>query len=1092
MTTTTSCPGPEALAALAERRLAGEQARAVEEHVAGCERCFETYREMLESLFPAVDVPAPVEPKRQPQRRWTWVAAAAAAAVLVTAALVVVLRERSSSGLAELVAAVGQRRLVEPRLSGGFAYAPLASPSRGPGELDRSDPADWKIFEAAARVDERAREPEASADDRRALALAHLLLHNADRAIEQLEAVLESAPRDARLLSDLAAAHLVRADREDRPLDRTVAIDLAARAVERDPDLLEARFNLALALEKLETAGRTEGEPGRAPRAVAAWRDYLIRDAGSPWATEAKERLARLEASVSDARVRGDPSGAWSRLVEDLLPRWIDSSPPERAARLEAALALAAALDRSSGGTLGAEVAASMQDGSAARWAAGVEQYRKGKQEYERGRIGEAALAFAAAFAALDRAGSPLATHARLYTAITDYYAGKLDLAESRLAEVDQSTTARRDPLLAARVCWMQGLVRGVRGDLGTSLLRYREALLGFERAGDHGNAASVHFLLAENLDLLGDAEEAWGHRGRALDLEHLAPRALQRSIETDAARAALARELPWAAQALFGPALDERDVEPQEAIESQLMGAQIEARLGDTADARDQVRKARARLTEIDDPDLSARYEAEVRQVEGLLQSDADGSDAVASLGAALAYFESTDAGARVPSLHLAIGRVLERQGRAEDARAHYESGVRALEQAGATVAEETRRVGLLAGSAGLFDAAVRLEAERFKRPDAAFAYAERARAVELAYVGPGDPQALAEQIPEGVGVLYFAAVEDRLLRWVIADRRVRFLSSVVAEEFVDRSIDRLEVALARGDDAEARRASAALFELLVRPAEEALPARGTLWVVPDGRIHHVPFAALYDERTGRYLVERFAVAVAPSAALLGAERPPVAGPRRWLVVGDPSFDRTLFPQLEALPESGREATALASMHSGATLLAGTAATGPRFLREIERASLVHYAGHALPNERFPLLSGLILAPAPDGSHSGLVQGFELRRSHLRPDAIVVLAACRSAREIAGGATGTSSLAGALVAAGAREVVGSLWNIADGEGRDLLLRFHQELRERGSAIEALRAAQLDRLAQGESPRAWGAYQVIGRIQVRSKGEETS
>jgi CHAT domain-containing protein len=1076
----THCPGPEPLAALAERSLTGEEARALERHVAHCESCFATYREMLEfacEMAASVTVAPAPEPRRF--RHPVWLAAAAAVVVLFTAIVWIAVRDRAANPLADLVAAVGPRRLVEPRLSGGFAYAPLAAASRGTGELDRSDPSNWKIYEAAAKA--------ASADDRRALALAHLVLQNSDAAIEQLERLLEGSPGDARLLSDLAAAHLVRADREDRALDRAKAIDLASRAVERDANLLEARFNLALALEKLETAGRREGEPGAAPRAVAAWRDYLAHDTSSPWATEARDRLARLEARASAARVGGDPTSAWNDLVENLLPRWIGSSPPERATRLDAAIDLAATLDRTTGGSSASTLVASMRDGSAARWASGVEQYRSGKEQYESGRYTVAARAFAAAFQVFDAAKSPLAPYALLYVGITDYYAGRLDLAEQRFEQVGDSASALRDPLLQGRVRWMQGLVRGVRGDFGTSLKRYREALAAFERAGDHGSAASLHFLLAEDLDLLGDAEEAWAQRGRALDLARLAPAGLRVSIASDAARAALARDLPWTARSLFAAVLGDAESTPASWVENQLMSAQIESRLGDMNEARDRLRGARTRLHDIGDADLEARYTAFLNQAEGLMQNDPT------RLESALGYFASVDAEARLPGLHLAIGRALEKQNRDDEARAHYESGVRALERSGSFMNDETRRVGLLSESEGLFEAAERLEIDRFERPDAAFALAERARAVELANRAlAARPSVLAERLPVDVAILYFATFEDRLLRWVIAGERVRFLPSQVARATVARSVEAWENAVTRRDDDGMRRAAGELYEILVRPVEEALPERGTLWVVPDGPLHQVPFAALYDARTAHYLVERYAIAVAPSAALQGSEHSPAAGSERALVLGDPAFDRTLFPKLEELPAAEREARAIASLYIGATLLTGSAATGPRFLAEVEQASLVHYAGHAITNDRFPLLSGLVLAPGQKGSHSGFVQGFELRRLHLRPDAIVVLAACRSAQDPARGTTGTASLAGALLVAGAREVVGSLWNVDDRESAALLLGLHREIEEHTSAIAALRRAQLDRLAAGESPRAWAAYQVIGRIPVRRDEEETS
>jgi hypothetical protein len=84
------------------------------------------------------------------------------------------------------------------------------------------------------------------------------------------------------LLNDLSAALSNRAIDKRRPIpDAVEAVRCADRAwrIGRTP---EAAWNRAVAIEALN---------GRA-RAMPAWHDYLAIDATSPWAAEARKRLA--------------------------------------------------------------------------------------------------------------------------------------------------------------------------------------------------------------------------------------------------------------------------------------------------------------------------------------------------------------------------------------------------------------------------------------------------------------------------------------------------------------------------------------------------------------------------------------------------------------------------------------------------------------------------------------------------------------------------------------------------------------------------------------------------------------------------------
>jgi hypothetical protein len=123
--------------------------------------------------------------------------------------------------------------------------------------------------------------------------VANLLLGNNDAAIETMhEALLaETGQRnvasaidesnDVPLLDDLSAALSNRAASQRQLADSVEAVRCAERAwrIGRTP---EAAWNRAVAIEALN------GPKG----ARTAWHDYLAIDPSSPWADEARKRLA--------------------------------------------------------------------------------------------------------------------------------------------------------------------------------------------------------------------------------------------------------------------------------------------------------------------------------------------------------------------------------------------------------------------------------------------------------------------------------------------------------------------------------------------------------------------------------------------------------------------------------------------------------------------------------------------------------------------------------------------------------------------------------------------------------------------------------
>src|SRR5205814_5212954 len=95
--------------------------------------------------------------------------------------------------------------------------------------------------------------------------------------------------------------------------------------------------------------------------------------------------------------------------------------------------------------------------------------------------------------------------------------------------------------------------------------------------------------------------------------------------------------------------------------------------------------------------------------------------------------------------------------------------------------------------------------------------------------------------------------------------------------------------------------------YQQLIAPVH-AWMRQPKLILIPHGVLHYVPFAALHDHATDRYLIDDFTITYAPSASalrFLRAIESPVDGDA--LVLGDPA---TTFGKL---PGAAQEATAVA-----------------------------------------------------------------------------------------------------------------------------------------------------------------------------------
>jgi CHAT domain-containing protein len=270
-------------------------------------------------------------------------------------------------------------------------------------------------------------------------------------------------------------------------------------------------------------------------------------------------------------------------------------------------------------------------------------------------------------------------------------------------------------------------------------------------------------------------------------------------------------------------------------------------------------------------------------------------------------------------------------------------------------------------------------------------------------------------------------------------------------------------------------------LHELLVEPARRSGMLAGVrrLVIVPNGMLAYLPFAALLDSVSARFLVQDFTLLTLPSAAALVAIRERHALPA-------PGLAAVLAPAPSALPATSREASAVAQSLPHAELLTGLAATEPRLRSKLAAAGVVHLATHAELNSLNPMFSWLETAPGSGGdpTDDGRLEVHEILGLRVG-SSLVFLSGCETGL---GTASGTSfnvgedftTLAQAFLYAGARDVIATLWRVDDEGAAALAERFYRRV-DSGPAV-ALAMAQRELLADSRyrAPFYWAGYTLAG------------
>ena len=143
----------------------------------------------------------------------------------------------------------------------------------------------------------------------------------------------------------------------------------------------------------------------------------------------------------------------------------------------------------------------------------------------------------------------------------------------------------------------------------------------------------------------------------------------------------------------------------------------------------------------------------------------------------------------------------------------------------------------------------------------------------------------------------------------------------------------------------------------------------------------------------------------------------------------------------------------------------------------------LLHLATHAVADVMSPARSRILFSPARADDGADFLFLKEVYDLDLRGVDLATLSACDSERGKLVRGEGPQAFSRALLSAGARATVTTLWRVSDEPTRDFMKQFYFELNRGETKGQALRLAKLRFLRSGSAlahPRYWAAFVLIG------------
>ena len=383
---------------------------------------------------------------------------------------------------------------------------------------------------------------------------------------------------------------------------------------------------------------------------------------------------------------------------------------------------------------------------------------------------------------------------------------------------------------------------------------------------------------------------------------------------------------------------------------------------------------------------------------------------------------------------------------------------------------------------------ASIRTELEGARRAyDDAYRDAREQLGVDAPLLGIGETSLvdIQQALMPGEALIEYLVSEDRLWVVVVTESGVAPVSTAIDTEVLAGRvrIARDLVASPQNDQEIIGPVMGELHEVLLGQARRSGLLAGTrlLTLVPHTVLNYLPFAALVDPTTSRYLIEDFDVRYLPSAAalpVLAARAPPEGTGRAALFA----------PKDAQLPQTLAEIDRIDEVLGRTRRYAGRRGTEARVRVALAAQGIVHLATHGVMNAQNPMFSRIELAPgrASDPEDDGRLEVHEVLDLDIR-SALVFLSGCETGvgsawATVLGRGEDHTTLERAFLYAGAANVVSTLWPIDDLGASVLAANFYLSRASSSNLATQLGVAQREMIENPDwkAPYYWAGYRLSG------------
>jgi len=363
------------------------------------------------------------------------------------------------------------------------------------------------------------------------------------------------------------------------------------------------------------------------------------------------------------------------------------------------------------------------------------------------------------------------------------------------------------------------------------------------------------------------------------------------------------------------------------------------------------------------------------------------------------------------------------------------------------------------------------------------------------------------AMQIARRAGgtILFYALGQEHSYLWAITPHQVRLFPLTANQSEIDAAVQRYRKKLEGPPEIlEASNDGNTLYEMLVEPAQdvlkkEALAKTSHVFIIPDGGLNSLNFETLVPENAvaktsasqpKHYWIEDVTIANAASLGMLPASRgrsPNLGG--NLLLMGNSvapiAGADNPYPELPNATAQMENIKKYFPANRQQVFTRQQSLPAAYLNSHPERFSYIHFVAHGTASRLNPLDSAIILSRDPASSaaqdDSFKLYARDIIGTHPLRAELVTISACQSTGTRTYSGEGLVGLSWAFLRAGARNVVGALWDVSDTSTARLMDDFYGELNRGWPPEVALRSAKLAMLHTNEVSRRpfyWAPFQL--------------